>query len=114
MKTEHQEQVDFVNWFRIAFPSILVFAVPNGGFRHPATARKLKAEGVVKGIPDMYVPEWNLWIEMKRLKGGSVSAEQKSMILYLTKYCGHQAIVGKGFDDAKSQVEAFAALKQKW
>ena len=114
MKTEHQEQVDFVNWFRANYPAILIFAIPNGGFRHPATGRKLKAEGVVKGIPDLFAPEWNLWIEMKRSQGGSVTADQKAMMDYLKRHCEHQAIVANGFDDAKRQILAFAGRHQKW
>jgi VRR-NUC domain len=31
----------------------MLFAIPNGGHRHPAVAGKLKAEGVRAGIPDM-------------------------------------------------------------
>lgn len=34
----------------------LVFAIPNGGHRHKATAGKLKAEGVKAGIPDLFLP----------------------------------------------------------
>lgn len=31
--------------------------VPNGGQRHPAVAKKLKAEGVKRGVPDVLVFE---------------------------------------------------------
>ena len=34
-----------------------MFAVPNGGARHPAVAAKLKAEGVKSGVPDVLWPE---------------------------------------------------------
>tara|TARA_R110000787_G_scaffold80427_1_gene175064 strand:+ start:956 stop:1180 length:225 start_codon:yes stop_codon:yes gene_type:complete len=74
----------------------------------------LKSEGVVRGIPDLYIPAWSLWIEMKRTKGGSVSADQKSMMEYLTKYCQHKAIVTKGSEDAKSQVFDFVQRREKW
>jgi hypothetical protein len=43
-------------------------------------AKRLKAEGVVRGIPDLFIPQWNLWVEMKRKTGGRLSPEQKSMI----------------------------------
>lgn len=33
-----------------------VYAVPNGGHRHPATAGKLKASGVKRGISDICIP----------------------------------------------------------
>ena len=113
-RSEHAEQVDFVSWFRLSYPEVLIFAIPNGGYRSPATANRLKAEGVVKGIPDLYIPAWNLWVEMKRTKGGSVSPDQKSMMEYLTKYCRHQTMVAKGSEDAKSQILDFVQRHEKW
>ncbi len=114
MRTEHQEQVDFVKWFRVSYPDVLIFAIPNGGYRSRVTASRLKAEGVVKGIPDLYIPAWNLWVEMKRTKGGSVSADQKSMMAYLEKYCRHQTIVAKGSDHAQEQIAHFVQRLEKW
>lgn len=99
--TEDAEQITFLNWFRLNYPGVLIFAVPNGGFRHKATAQKLKQTGVVKGIPDLFIPEWLLWIEMKREKGGTVSKEQKEKINYLNDI-GHKAIVCRGHQEAIS------------
>ncbi len=31
MRTEHEEQRDFVKWFRQSFPATRIFAIPNGG-----------------------------------------------------------------------------------
>lgn len=48
-----------------------LFHVPNGGHRDPATAGRMKAAGVRKGVPDLLLP-WHttgyagLAIEMKR------------------------------------------------
>jgi len=101
--SEHDEQVGFVVWFRARFQGVLILAVPNGGKRHPATARKLKAEGVVPGVPDLFVPEWNLWVEMKRAKGGRLSPDQRQVIAYL-EGIGHSVIVGHGAEDASRQL----------
>ena len=103
MTSEHDEQVGFVIWFRSRFPGVLILAVPNGGKRHPATARKLKAEGVVPGVPDLFVPEWSLWVEMKRAKGGRLSPDQREVIAYLESI-GHSVIVGHGAEDASRQL----------
>jgi len=100
---EHDEQVGFVIWFRSRFPGVLILAVPNGGKRHPGTARKLKAEGVVPGVPDLFVPEWNLWVEMKRAKGGRLSPDQREVIAYLESI-GHSVIIGHGAEDASRQL----------
>ena len=102
--SEHVEQSMLVQWFRRSYPNVLIFAIPNGGARSKATAGKLKVEGVVPGIPDLFVPEWKLWIEMKRTKGGSLSPEQNLMHLHL-RGLFYKVLVAKGFEDAKQQIE---------
>jgi len=104
--TEHEEQRELVRWFRQFHPDVLIFAIPNGGGRSKASAGRLKAEGVVPGIPDLFVPAKGLWIEMKRVKGGALSPEQKAMMQYLESV-GYRAIVCKGAEDAKAKISAF-------
>lgn len=108
--SEHEEQAGFVSWFRGRFPGVLIFAIPNGEHRAISVAKRLKAEGVVAGVPDLHVPEWGLWIEMKRQKGGRLSADQTDMIRRLENI-GHSVIVGKGARDASAKVLTF--LKDK-
>lgn len=104
--SEHIEQALLVQWFRRSFPDVLIYATPNGGARAKAAAGRLKVEGVVAGIPDLFVPAWRLWIEMKRIKGGVVSAEQRAMMDYLQSV-GYRAIVCKGAENAKAQILEF-------
>ena len=104
--SEHSEQVGFVNWFRAKYPQTLIFAIPNGEKRSISVATRLKAEGVTRGIPDLYIPSCNLWVEMKRVKGGRISPDQKKIISYLESV-GHTVIVGKGATDASRQVLEF-------
>ena len=103
--SEHLEQVRLINWFRRSYPSVRVFAVPNGGGRSMAQGASLKAEGVSPGVPDLFVPEWLLWVEMKKESGGIVSPVQKDWIAYLESI-GHRVIIGRGFEDAKRQIES--------
>tara|TARA_R110000822_G_scaffold82279_1_gene194744 strand:- start:2114 stop:2449 length:336 start_codon:yes stop_codon:yes gene_type:complete len=103
MKTEHQEQRMLIQWFRRRYPARRIFAIPNGGQRNKATAMNLKIEGVVSGVPDLFVPEWSLWVEMKREKGGRLSPTQKDWLEYLAGI-GHKCIVGHGFEDAKEKI----------
>jgi hypothetical protein len=90
--TEHDEQCAFISWCKLneeRYPGLdLIFAIPNGGKRHPAVAVKLKAEGVRPGVPDLFLPvavgEYHgLFIEMKA-KGGHISHEQDEMIIRLS------------------------------
>ena len=101
--SESEEQIGFVNWFEGKFSGVRIFHIPNGGHRSISVAKSLKAEGVKPGVPDLYVPAWRLWIEMKKVNGGRVSAEQKDWIAYL-EGIGDSVIVAKGARDASRQV----------
>jgi hypothetical protein len=102
--SEHAEQVTLISEFKREFPSVLIFSIPNGGFRDMNTAKKLKAEGAVKGIPDLFIPAWKTWVEMKRTKGGTLSPEQKKMKSHLESI-GYKVIVGKGWAHAMQQLK---------
>lgn len=97
--TEHEEQVNFVKWFRLQFPRVMIFAIPNGGDRHAAVAAKMRAEGVTPGVPDLFIPDWRLFLEMKRRKGGRVTPEQKRVMEHL-EMAGYTCAVARGFDEA--------------
>jgi hypothetical protein len=101
--TEDQEQALFVQWFRRTYTQ-RIYAIPNGGARHPAVAAKMKATGTSAGVPDLHEPEWNLWVEMKRANGGRLSDVQKDWIAYL-ETIGHTVIVGHGWSDAMAKVQ---------
>ncbi len=104
--TEHEEQREVVRWFRQTYKGVRIFAIPNGGQRSIAAAARLKVEGVSAGVPDLFIPAWRLWVEMKRVKNGVLSAEQRDWIKYLEEV-GYCAKVCKGADDAKEQITAF-------
>lgn len=102
--SEHYHQVALVSWFRKTFPKVLIHSIPNGGFRTISNAAYLKAEGATAGMPDLFIPEWNVWVEMKKMIDGEVSNTQEKIIGYLKSRCGHTVIVGYGFEDAKLQL----------
>ena len=103
---ESDEQIGFLRWFETHFRDVWIFHIPNGGHRAISVARKMKAEGVKAGVPDLYIPAWKLWVEMKRTKGGVVSKEQRSWHEYL-KSVGDAVIIGRGATDASRQVMEF-------
>lgn len=110
--SEHEEQVGFVAWFRWQFPGVMIFAIPNGEHRSMSVAKRLRAEGVLPGVPDLFVPEWRLWIEMKRVKGGRLSADQRVIIGGLESM-GYSVIVGMGARDASEKVLRFLEDQRK-
>tara|TARA_R110000868_G_scaffold87492_1_gene244707 strand:- start:1926 stop:2291 length:366 start_codon:yes stop_codon:yes gene_type:complete len=104
-RSEHVEQREFVQWWRRTYPDHWIFAIPNGGWRTPATALKLKLEGVSPGVPDLFIPSLAFFIEMKAV-GGTLSDAQKTWIAHLES-CQYTVMVAYGFEDA---VRQFAAL----
>lgn len=103
---EHDEQVAYIQWADMFFNNLdcFVFSIPNGGKRNKVVAVKLKKEGVKKGIPDLFLCQarhgyHGLFIEMKRLKGGSLSKDQKKKKFLLEKQ-GYAVAVCKGADHA--------------
>lgn len=111
--TEHMEQAALFRWAEEAkatHPSLgLMFAIPNFAGRigrltaiHGA---KLKREGRKKGVPDVMLPVpkggyHGLFVEMKRVRGGSVSAEQRAWLACLTDH-GYRAVRCKGWREAR-------------
>lgn len=104
--SEHMEQARLVSWFRQTYRGVLIFAIPNGGLRGKREAQKLKVEGVTPGVPDLAIPAWGLWVEMKRQKGGKLSPDQKDMITYLESI-GHTVLIGYGCDDARAKIISY-------
>lgn len=85
---EHEHQTTVFQMARLYQRDIpelgLLFAIPNGGHRQIGTARKMKAEGVQAGVPDMLLPVarqgfHGLFIEMK-VKPNKPSSEQRAWI----------------------------------
>lgn len=113
--SEHVEQVTLFQWARTAargpHPELaLLFAIPNGGARSPATAGRLKAEGVMQGVPDICLPVarggfHSLWLELKA-QGGRLSAAQQDVINRLLA-AGHQVVVAFGWEEARQAIEAY-------
>jgi len=102
MSDEHNHQTGIVLWFRNRYPDVLLFAIPNGSYRDISTAKKLKEEGVTRGVPDLYVPKHRMWIEVKT-PTGKLSREQKEMHRYL-RALGDTVIVGYGAEDTSLQI----------
>jgi hypothetical protein len=113
--TESQEQVTLFVWAgreSERYPALaLLVHIPNGGLRDKMTAARLKREGVKPGFPDLMLPVQRggyagLFVEMKRQKGGVVSAEQKAWITRLRGE-GYKVEVCKGWEMARESLLSY-------
>lgn len=104
--TESQIQQTCITWFRYQYPSLwndgVLFHIPNEGVRIGATGKRMKSEGIVRGVADLClaVPRHGyaaLYIEMKRPKCYQ-SPHQKAWEHGVTKH-GNKYVVCKSFEE---------------
>lgn len=99
-----------VKWFRIQYPKVIIFAIPNGGFRNALEAKILRAEGVLSGVADLLVLKSNtvyngLFIEMKNGKNKQTELQE-----HFEDYCTRNKyayFVCRSFDEFKTIVETY-------
>ena len=109
--SEHALQVECLQWLRMVYPHVLCYAIPNGGYRTKTTARLMRSEGVMSGIPDLHIPiprggYASLYIEMKNGKAGVLSDRQKEMIPRLQGY-GNKVVVCRSLEEFRAAVEEY-------
>ena len=108
---EHRIQCACVKLFRYLYPNLLIYAIPNGGQRNAIVAAKLKAEGVLAGVPDLHIPvpsgEYHsLYVEMKNGKKGVLSDKQKEVIECLRSQ-GHKVVVCRSVDEFEKEIKEY-------
>ena len=117
---EDDEQAALFSWASVkansGHPTRLLFGIPNGGYRRPLEAKRMKLQGTKAGVPDMFLPVarggfHGLFIELKRpiVKGESkpvVSVEQKHWLKELDEQ-GYMATVCYGWLEAKDVIESY-------
>lgn len=111
---EEKEQKQFIKFLDFAHPTVLYCASAGGMRTSPSQANKMKATGYKAGFPDVAIYEprgtyKGLFIEMKRVKGGVVSDEQKWWKDQLEKR-GYKSEVCKGAVEAIELLENYLKL----
>lgn len=116
--SESQLQILIFDWCHLnrnRYPELeLLFHIPNGGYRNIATAKRLKAEGVKSGVPDLLLPiarggYHGLFLEVKT-KGGVVSNNQKWWLNTLREQ-GYLASVAYSFDEVVEVIKKYLEMK---
>jgi hypothetical protein len=109
---ESRLQKACVKWFRTQYPKHILFAIPNGGSRGKIEGAILKAEGVLAGVPDLFLAVPNeaehysgLFLEMKT-EDGVLSANQKAIMPQL-KDAGYKVVICRSFDAFKSAIHDY-------
>lgn len=114
VSSERAEQEALIRWVRFQAGRdqrlSRLFHVPNGGWRHPATAQAMRRAGVVRGVPDLLLPvpakgHVGLAIEMKSAQG-KLTPEQKDWLAYLESV-GWATAVCKSFMEARQALESY-------
>jgi len=111
---ESKIQAAFHRWMQYQHPSVMAFAVPNGAWLkgNYGYAMRLKAEGMVAGIPDYWIIATSgcgnycgLVIEFKAGKN-KTSSSQSHYIQYLNQ-TGFRACVCYSADEAIYEATAY-------
>lgn len=110
--SEHQAQAMLVNFLETNHPDVLFFAIPNGaplagGAR---TSRRLKAEGCLPGVSDLFLAEKRgnyagAFLEMKTETGRLTDGQ--TWFLAQAESKGYYTMVCHGFDEARAMVEDY-------
>lgn len=108
---EEEEQKRVILFLRVYYPAILFCASAGGMRTSMKQAMKMKATGYISGFPDLFIYEprslyHGLAIEMKRIKGGVVSSEQKDWQEKL-RTRGYRSEVCKGSIDAIKIIQEY-------
>ncbi len=90
---------------------LLIFAIPNGGFRNIATASRLKRTGVKAGIPDLFLASANnkyhgLFLEVKNGLKKKLSLNQIEWLKILNAE-GYKAITVYSLDEAIDEIDRY-------
>lgn len=116
--SEHEEQALFVRWARRTFPEVVLASFPNGfyaGGRGNTAAHiaKLKAEGLLPGMPDLIfcVPSNGyhaLFLEFKI--GKNEPSEQQAEVKRMLEKMGYKVVVVYSSEEAQEETLKYLGL----
>lgn len=118
---EEDEQIALFDWAKMMrgkYPEIaLMHHIPNEGKRTVVTGAKLKAMGMKKGVPDIFLPVprgkyHGLYIELKREIGGKLSEEQYQWLKDLDKQ-GYAVTLCHGWRKAAVEIETYLKIRER-
>lgn len=116
---EDKLQQACVTWFRLQYPNITIFSIPNGGSRNAIEAAKLKRTGALAGVADLFVMKskhsyyfdsggyikYGLFIELKVGKNSQTDAQREFASKAMS--AGYFYQVCRSFDEFKEVIENY-------
>jgi len=111
-ESDHQQAL--FQWAKLMqgqYPELsLLHSIPNGGKRNKIEAVRLKKEGALAGVSDVFLPVsrgkyHGLYIELK-VKGGKLSESQEWWITETTKQ-GYYSVVCYGWVEASEVLKKY-------
>lgn len=111
---ESDEQIALFQWSKLMegqHPELkLLHSIPNGGKRNRLEAIRLKKEGALAGVSDIFLPVarqgfHGLYVELK-VKGGKTSDNQEWWIAQVSKQ-GYLATVCFGWTEASKFIKGY-------
>jgi hypothetical protein len=101
-------QAGVVGYVRAVAPDVLIFHVPNGGYRTPAESARLKWTGTLAGVPDLCLiaPIGRVFFMEIKTATGRLSENQKRIHGWLTAI-GVSCAVVRSVNDARNALRAW-------
>lgn len=116
--SESNEQMSLFRWAAYntgAYPDLQwMYHIPNGGKRNITTAKRLKAEGVKPGVPDICLPVpkgsyHGLYIEMKAGKNKATKLQEEWLIALSNN--GYSTAICYGWEEAVGVIKRYMDQK---
>ena len=103
---EESIQVACVKWFRLQYPNLVIFAVPNGGSRNLYEAKNMKESGTLAGVANLVIVGNGgkvLFVEMNAGK----NKQEDSQVLFQNKVekLGHKYIICRSKEQFMKEVD---------
>jgi len=105
VESEKSAQQRVVEWFRKTYPEDDIYMNRNDGFRQASEKAEQITLGLLKGVPDLMIPDAFCYVEMKKEKGGVISQWQKDFADKRVK-AGYKVLFCYGYDDAVLKISA--------
>ena len=121
--SEHDEQAGLFAWAareEEVYPELRnLFAIPNGGKRHPAVAVQMKEEGQKAGVPDCFLAaarceggqiRHGLFVELKQSDRSNHPSHAQREWFERLRAAGYKVVVCYGEEEARAAILAYLAL----